>query len=63
LPARFQTISLSRAAWLSAGDSVEAGNGQCSHCRTGNMVPATTPTTNTQGNAAEKRRRQGVLYL
>ena len=36
------------------------GNGQCTQCRTGSIVPAATPITNTQGNAAENRRRQDL---
>jgi hypothetical protein len=51
-------VSLSRAAWSVEPPEIEAG--QCTHCRTGSSVPATTPSTKTQGNAAEKRRLQGV---
>jgi hypothetical protein len=54
-PARFQTISASRAAWLSA----EFGNHRRTQSRTGSIVPAATQTTNTQGRAAENQRRQG----
>ncbi|HZC98214.1 MAG TPA: hypothetical protein VE267_19225, partial [Bradyrhizobium sp.] len=59
--ARFQIVSASRAAGLSDRDdeSAACGTGLCSQCRTGNIVPAATPSTNTQGSAAEKRRRHG----
>ena len=35
------------------------GSGQCTQCRTGSIVAAATASTNTQGSAAENRRRQG----
>jgi hypothetical protein len=53
-PERFQMISASRAAWLSA----EFGNDRRTHSRTGSIVPATTQTTNTHGRAAANHRRQ-----
>ena len=54
LPARRQITSASSALL-----SVACGTGQCTQCRTGNIVPAATPSTNTHGSAAENRRRQG----
>jgi hypothetical protein len=53
-----QTISASRAAWLSAEGCEASGIGQCTQCRTGNSVPAATPKMNTQGSSAENRRLQ-----
>ena len=43
-----------RAAWLSVR---EPGKSRCTQCRTGSIVTAATPSTNTQGNAAENQRR------
>ena len=54
LPARFQMISASRAAWLSA----ELGNDRRTQSRTGSIVPAATQSTNIHGRAAENQRRQ-----
>jgi hypothetical protein len=54
LPARFHTISASRAARLSA----ELGKDRRTQSRTGSIVPAATPRTNTHGSAAENQRRQ-----
>ena len=59
-PARFQTISLSRAAWLSAGICWELGAGQFAQCRSGSSVPATTPRMNIQGQRPENRWRQSL---
>ena len=57
IPARFQTISASRAAGV---DRIRRRRpGQCTQCRTGSIVPAATPSTNTHGSAAENQRRQG----
>jgi hypothetical protein len=53
-PERFQMISASRAAWLSA----ELGNDRRIQSRTGNIVPAATQITNIQGKAAANHRRQ-----
>ncbi len=53
-PARFQTISASRAAWLSA----ELGNDRRTQSRTGSIVAAATQATNIHGSAAENQRRQ-----
>ena len=47
-------ISASRAAWLSA----ELGNDRRTQSRTGSIVPAATPSTNTHGKAAANQRRQ-----
>jgi len=54
VPARFHTISASRAAWLLA----ELGNDRRTQSRTGSIVAAATQNTNSQGNAAENQRRQ-----
>jgi hypothetical protein len=53
-PERFQMISASRAAGLSA----ELGNDRRTQSCTGSIVPAATPRTNTHGGAAENQRRQ-----
>ena len=55
LPARFQMVSASRAAWLSAA----FGSDRRTQSRTGSIVPAATQITNIQGRAAENQRRQG----
>jgi hypothetical protein len=53
-PARFRTISASRAAWL----STEFGNDRRTQSRTGNIVVAATQATNSHGSAAENQRRR-----
>ena len=53
-PARFQIISASRAAWLSA----EFGNDRRTQSRTGSIVPAATQARTSTASAAENQRRQ-----